>query len=230
MSDFDEESRRRPIQQFLEQFRDLDLQNVERWSKSVKVIVCALLFILTMAVGYMVLLNPLQDDITQQQQHQQTLLQQYQEQYHQLQNGQYLQQQVQELREYLSLEQVFPTAEQLPNIVEQINVVAKQSGLFIVNLRLESENRLDELIEQPILLEAEGDYHQFGRFVSLLAGLKSVVAVENFSIVASSSSMEDIPIVQYKVKLKVYLDVNDDIKQPIAERNKEPTTSGVSHK
>lgn len=45
MSDFDEESRRRPIQQFLEQFRDLDLQNVERWSKSVKVIVCALLSI-----------------------------------------------------------------------------------------------------------------------------------------------------------------------------------------
>ncbi|MFX7629037.1 type 4a pilus biogenesis protein PilO, partial [Acinetobacter baumannii] len=80
-----------------------------------------------------------------------------------LRNLQQYQLQLQEMQANFNqqLEQL-PKETEIPSLVEDINLTGVNSGLKFKNIRLEDEVKQEIFIEQPITIEAPGDYHAFG--------------------------------------------------------------------
>jgi type IV pilus assembly protein PilO len=109
------------------------------------------------------------------------------------------------------LEQL-PKETEIPGLVEDINLSGVNSGLKFKNIRLEPEIKQEFFIEQPIAIEATGDYHAFGSFVSSIAGLSRIVTLHDFTITGTESKEKksEIPVVDYVVKAKTYRYVGKD--------------------
>ncbi len=87
-----------------------------------------------------------------------------------------------------------------------MNVTGVNSGLRFKNIRLENEIKQEFFIEQPISIEATGDYHAFGSFVSGTAALPRIVTMHDFTITAGENKEKktDIPQITYVAKAKTY--------------------------
>ena len=103
------------------------------------------------------------------------------------------------------LEQL-PKETEIPGLVEDINVSGVNSGLKFKNILLENEVKQEFFIEQPISIEATGDYHAFGSFASGIAALPRIVTLHDFDITATENKEKktDIPQITYNVKAKTY--------------------------
>ncbi|MEG2301139.1 MAG: type 4a pilus biogenesis protein PilO, partial [Acinetobacter sp.] len=96
---------------------------------------------------------------------------------------------------------------EIPSLVEDINLTGVNSGLKFKNIKLEDEVKQEFFIEQPISMEATGDYHAFGAFVTGIAALPRIVTLHDFVVDvtrADSSKASDIPVVNYSIKAKTY--------------------------
>ena len=80
------------------------------------------------------------------------------------------------------------------------------SGFYYFNYAAVRCRNPEFFIEQPIAIEATGDYHAFGSFVSGIAALPRIVTLHDFEITASENKEKksDIPQVNYNVKAKTY--------------------------
>jgi len=195
------------LDKFLQQFNTLDPNNYGSWPLSVK-ITCWIAIVLAIGVlGYFLTIKGKLDNISNAAAQEQNLLNEFREKDSKLRNLQLLQAQLQEMEANFNqqLEQL-PKETEIPGLVEDINVTGVNSGLKFKNIRLENEIKQEFFIEQPIAIEATGDYHAFGSFVSGIAALPRIVTLHDFEITASENKEEksDIPQVNYNVKAKTY--------------------------
>ena len=56
--------------------------------------------------------------------------------------------------------------------------------MTFARIELDSEVELEFYIEQPIQVEVQGNYHDFGTFVSGVASLPRIVTLHDFEIIA----------------------------------------------
>ncbi|MDO4222661.1 MAG: type 4a pilus biogenesis protein PilO [Acinetobacter sp.] len=191
--------------QHLTQFQQLDLQQYDTWSSGVRWLVSILsAIIILLFVGFVFLL-PKYQQLQEMQQQQQQSLQSLQVKDAKLRNAQQIQQQLAQLEQHFQQAMLqFPQASELPSVLESIHRVGATAGLQITNLRLENEVEQDVLIEQALLIEATGGYHQFGRFVSEFAQLPRVMDLQDFDVVAQMQSNSDLPLLHYKMTAKLY--------------------------
>lgn len=195
------------LDKFFQQFNTLDMNNYGSWPLSVK-ITCWILIILIIALlGYFLAIKSKLENISNAQTQEQNLLNEFREKDSKLRNLQQLQAQLQEMEANFNqqLEQL-PKETEIPGLVEDINVSGVNSGLKFKNIRLENEIKQEFFIEQPISIEATGDYHAFGSFVSGIAALPRIVTLHDFDISATENKEKktDIPQVTYNVKAKTY--------------------------
>lgn len=195
------------LDKFLQQFNTLDMNNYGGWPLSVKITCWIFIFFAVCALGYFLAIKPKLDAISTAQAQEQNLLNEFREKDSKLRNLQQYQAQLQEMEANFNqqLEQL-PKETEIPGLVEDINVSGVNSGLKFKNIRLEPEIRQEFFIEQPISIEATGDYHSFGSFVSGIAALPRIVTLHDFDISASSNNEKktDIPQISYSVKAKTY--------------------------
>ncbi len=195
------------FEQFFQQFNTLDMNNYGGWPLSVKITCWIFVFLAVIALGYFIVIKKQLDNITSAQAQEQNLLNEFKEKDSKLRNLQQYQAQLQEMEANFNqqLEQL-PKETEIPGLVEDINVSGVNAGLKFKNIRLEPEIRQEFFIEQPISIEATGDYHSFGSFVSGIAALPRIVTLHDFDISASSNNEKktDIPQISYSVKAKTY--------------------------
>ena len=195
------------VDQFFQQFNTLDMNNYGTWPLSVKLTCWIFVFLAVAALGYFVVIKKQLGNITTAQAQEQSVLNEFKEKDSKLRNLQQYQAQLQEMEANFNqqLEQL-PKETEIPGLVEDINVSGVNSGLKFKNIRLEPEIRQEFFIEQPISIEATGDYHSFGSFVSGIAALPRIVTLHDFDISASSNNEKktDIPQISYSVKAKTY--------------------------
>ncbi|MPW42668.1 hypothetical protein A6M14_13295, partial [Acinetobacter sp. Ac_877] len=158
------------LDKFLQQWNTLDANNFGSWPLSVKVTVWIFILIGMIFLGYMLLLKPKMDEISDANAQEQNLLNEFKAKDSTLRNLQAYQRQLQEMEANFNqqLEQL-PKETEIPGLVEDMNVTGVNSGLKFRNIRLEPEVQQEFFIEQPISIEAVGDYHSFGAFVSSIA-------------------------------------------------------------
>ena len=195
------------LEQFLQQFNTLDPNNYGSWPYSVKVTCWIFLFLLVAAVGYFLAIKPKLEAISNAHAQEQNLLNEFRDKDSKLRNLQQYQTQLQEMEANFNqqLEQL-PKETEIPGLVEDINVTGVNAGLKFKNIRLEDEIKQEFFIEQPISIEATGDYHAFGSFVSGIAGLSRIVTLHDFTITGTENKEKktDIPVVDYTLKAKTY--------------------------
>ncbi|MGA8883133.1 MAG: type 4a pilus biogenesis protein PilO [Acinetobacter sp.] len=195
------------LDKFLQQFNTLDTNNYGSWPLSVKFTCWIFIVLLVLLLGYFAVIKGAMDSISNANAQEQNLLNEFREKDSKLRNLQQYQMQLQEMEARFNqqLEQL-PKETEIPGLVEDINVTGVNSGLKFKNIRLENEVKQEFFIEQPIAIEATGDYHSFGAFVSGIAGLSRIVTLHDFEITASENQEKktDIPKVDYSLKAKTY--------------------------
>src|SRR5690606_36961694 len=75
-----------------------------------------------------------------------------------------------------------PTDTEVPGLIEDITNKGVESGLEIRKIELQPEQTKEFYVELPIKIEVSGSYHDFGTFVSGIAGLPRIVTLHNFKI------------------------------------------------
>ncbi|MEZ2901447.1 type 4a pilus biogenesis protein PilO [Acinetobacter terrestris] len=195
------------LDKFLQQFNTLDMNNYGSWPLSVKITCWILIVMMIVILGYFALIKGQIEAISNASAQEQNLLNEFREKDSKLRNLQQLQAQLQEMEANFNqqLEQL-PKETEIPGLVEDINVSGVNSGLKFKNIRLENEIKQEFFIEQPISIEATGDYHAFGSFVSGIAALPRIVTLHDFDITGTENKEKktDIPQITYSVKAKTY--------------------------
>ena len=195
------------VEKFFQQFNTLDPNNYGSWPLSVKITCWIFIVALAFAVIYFVMIRSTIESISQASAQEQNLLNEFREKESKLRNLQQYQIQLQEMEARFNqqLEQL-PKETEIPGLVEDINLSGVNSGLKFKNIRLEPEIKQEFFIEQPIAIEATGDYHAFGSFVSSIAGLSRIVTLHDFTITGTENKEKksEIPVIDYVVKAKTY--------------------------
>lgn len=195
------------VEQFFQQFNTLDMNNYGSWSWSVKITCWIFIFFLVCALGYFLAIKPKLDVIDGARNQEQTLLNEFKEKDSKLRNLKQYQVQLQQMEANFNQQlQQLPKETEIPSLVEDINIAGTGSGLKFKNIRLENEVKQEFFVEQPISIQATGDYHSFGNFVSSIAALSRIVTMHDFTVtaVAPSEKKSDIPVVEYTLNAKTY--------------------------
>ena len=201
------------LDQFFQQFNTLDMNNYGSWPLSVKITCWIFIFLAVVALGYFVVIKSQLESIANAQAKEQSLLNEFKEKDSKLRNLQQYQTQLQEMEANFNQQlQQLPKETEIPSLVEDINLTGVNSGLKFKNIRLESEVKQEFFIEQPISIEATGDYHAFGAFTTGIAALPRIVTLHDFTVEAKQDPQKksDIPVINYSIKAKTYRYIGAD--------------------
>jgi len=75
-----------------------------------------------------------------------------------------------------------PSDTEVPGLLEDIDERGADSGLLIESISLQEEKSQEFYIELPISIKVSGPYHDFGAFVSGVAGMPRIVTLHDYAI------------------------------------------------
>ncbi len=190
------------LAQFFEQFEGLDGENIGQWPKAVKIVLATFLGVVVISLGYFLLISDNIDLLSVTEEEEVTLKRQYQIKYHVAANLELFQQQMKDA-EALFANQLksLPESHETPGLLDDITFVGTTSGLNFVKLNWQPEITREIYIELPIDIEVVGTYHEFGDFVSKIAGLPRIVTLHDFDI---DINRVDNSLLSLKLQAKTY--------------------------
>lgn len=167
----------------MSQFDNLELENIGQWPPLAKAVLAVFTFIVLVVAGFFFVIDEQINTFNTQVAEEQTLKQQYQSKYHIAANLEKFQAQMEEA-EAMFANQIkrLPESHETPGLLDDITYVGTTSGLKFVKLNWQPEITREIYIELPIDIEVVGSYHQFGEFVSKIAGLPRIVTLHDFTI------------------------------------------------
>ena len=165
------------------QFNDLELDDLGGWPILPKVVLTVFVGIMVFVLGYVGLVSDKIDVLKNVQAQENTLREEYRAKYHVAANLELFQEQMKEA-ETLFAKQLrsLPESHETPGLLDDITFVGTTSGLNFTKLNWRPEITQEIYIELPINIEVEGSYHEFGSFVSKIAGLPRIVTLHDFEI------------------------------------------------
>lgn len=162
---------------------ELDFENIGSWPLLVKVLVWVLVFVAGIALGYFYDIADLRQELQREQQQEQTLKKEFEKKAFQAANLDAYRKQMLEMEEsFGALISQLPSDTEVPGLLEDITNKGVDNGLEISQIKLEAERATEFYIELPINIEVQGSYHDFGAFVSGVAGLPRIVTLHDFDI------------------------------------------------
>ena len=167
----------------LSQFENLELDNIAQWPPLAKGIFSVFVAIIVLGLGYVGLISDKLTTLERVVAEEITLKQQYQSKYHVAANLELFEQQMIEAEELFATQlKSLPESHETPGLLDDITFVGTTSGLDFVKLNWQPEVTQEIYIELPIDIEVIGTYHEFGSFVSKVAGLPRLVTLHDFDI------------------------------------------------
>jgi type IV pilus assembly protein PilO len=169
--------------QFFEQFEGLEADNIGRWPKAAKITLATFIALVVLVLGYFLLISSKITTLDNYVAEEVSLKRQYQIKYHVAANLELFEQQMIEA-ETLFANQLrrLPESHETPGLLDDITFVGTTSGLKFVKLNWQPEITREIYIELPIDIEVVGSYHEFGNFVSKIAGLPRIVTLHDFDV------------------------------------------------
>jgi type IV pilus assembly protein PilO len=190
------------LTQFFEQFEGLEADNVGQWPKAAKITLAIFIAIVVLVLGYFLLISDKITTLDNYAAEEVTLKSQYKIKYHFAANLELFEQQMKEA-EALFANQLrsLPESHETPGLLDDITFVGTTSGLKFVKLNWQPEVTREIYIELPIDIEVVGSYHEFGNFVSKIAGLPRIVTLHDFDV--DINNMEN-GLLGLKLQAKTY--------------------------
>ena len=81
-----------------------------------------------------------------------------------------------------------PEKTQVPGLLDDIDEKGRNSGLEIISIKLKPESVGDVYVELPIEIIVKGTYHNFGAFISSIAGMSRIVTLHDYTVTGVSGS------------------------------------------
>jgi type IV pilus assembly protein PilO len=117
-----------------------------------------------------------------------------------------------------SLLRQLPKDTEVPGLLEDITTAALGASLQIKSIKLDNEIETEFYTELPINIDVIGEYHDFGAFVSAVAGLGRIVTLHDFDI--SSANTSDVNKLNLKIVAKTYRYNNENKKKKSTKKRK----------
>lgn len=190
------------LSKFLAQFDGLELDNIAQWPKAAKIVLSIFLSIVVAGLGYVLMISDKIDTLDRVTAEETELRTQYQTKFHVAANLELFKLQMKEA-EMMFANQLksLPDSHETPGLLDDITFVGTTSNLDFVKLNWQPELTREIYVELPIDIEVIGSYHDFGHFVSKIAGLPRIVTLHNFSINKMQSSSDELSL---KLQAKTY--------------------------
>ena len=190
------------FEKFSEQFNGLELDNIGQWPIAAKLLLTLFTAVMVMFLGYVLLISDKMSTLDNANAEEVTLKQQYEGKYHIAANLELFKAQMVEAEIVFANQlRILPNSHEIPGLLDDITFIGTSSGLDFVKLQWQPEIVKEIYIELPIDIEVIGSYHQFGNFVSEIAGLPRIVTLHDFQIDITQISSEDLTL---KLQAKTY--------------------------
>ncbi|RJE76010.1 pilus assembly protein PilP [Pseudoalteromonas citrea] len=164
-------------------WNEIELDNIGEWPFAVKVLCCVLVVVITLAVGYSLLVSTSISRYDGAVNAEQELRTSYRIKYARANNlDLYRQQMVDMEGQFSQLLRRLPTSNETPGLLDDLTYVGTSSGLTFLKIGWLPEIKKEFYTELPIKLEIVGTYHEFGEFVSKVAELPRIVSLHDFQI------------------------------------------------
>lgn len=183
------------------QFENLELENIGQWPPAAKLMLAIALAIAMLFLGYFFLVSDKVEQLNRAVAEEVLLKERYRSKYHIAANLDTFKAQMTSAEAlFASQLKSLPESHETPGLLDDITFVGTTSGLNFVTLKWQPEVTREIYIELPIDIEVIGTYHEFGQFVSKIAGLPRIVTVHDFAIskIAGSSDL------RLKLQAKTY--------------------------
>lgn len=190
------------LSKFTEQFDNLELDNIGEWPPAAKIVLTIFTAVVISALTYVGLVSDKLTRLDAVKAEEITLKQEYESKYHVAANLELFQQQMAEAENIFANQlRSLPESHETPGLLDDITFVGTTSGLDFVKLNWQPEITKEIYIELPIDIEVIGAYHEFGSFVSKIAGLPRIVTLHDFTINIAQVNSETLHL---KLQAKTY--------------------------
>jgi Tfp pilus assembly protein PilO len=180
---------------------DLEFNNIGIWPLPFRVLTLFVLFVAVLGLGYYFRISDLNLQNDRLRNDEARLKKVFEEKAFEAANIEAYRRQMAEIEESFSaLLSQLPTDTEVPGMLEDITEIGYGSSLEIESITLEPEMAAEFYVELPIRIVASGGYHDFGSFVSGIAGLPRIVTLHNFSI----DEVKDASALRFEVLAKTY--------------------------
>lgn len=189
---------------------ELSLDNIGSWPLAVKVIAWVLVFLLVVVLGFVYNVSDLREQLAQSAQKELDLKKEFEDKASKAANLEALRKQMVEMQtSFGALVSQLPSDTEVPGLLEDITNKGVESGLEIKSIKLQPEQSKEFYVELPISIEVTGSYHDFGTFVSGIAGLPRIVTLQDFKIqsaTAGATKDKDAPpgVLSMSISAKTY--------------------------
>jgi type IV pilus assembly protein PilO len=180
---------------------DLEFNNIGVWPLPFRVLTLLVLFVAVLGLGYYFRISDLNVQNDKLRNEEVRLKKIFEEKAFEAANLESYRRQMLEIEESFSaLLSQLPTDTEVPGMLEDITEIGYGSSLEIDSITLEPEMAAEFYVELPIRIVASGGYHDFGSFVSGIAGLPRIVTLHDFSI----EEVEESSALRFEVLAKTY--------------------------
>lgn len=175
----------------LKEMNELDFDNVALWPFEIKTVVAIVLAIIVGILSYHLIISAKLPILDQAELREIELKQQFEAKYRIAVNLQAYEDQLARIEEdFSSMLKSLPTSNETPGLLDDITYVGTTAGLTFRVLNWQNEIPKEFYTELPIELEVKGNYHEFGNFVSSIAGLPRIVTLHDFEIHSEADGLK----------------------------------------
>ncbi len=169
--------------EFKQSFNSLDSNNYGSWPWVVKATLIVGMLLLVAFITYMIPVKEKISQIEAAEREEESLLQAYREKESKARHLDEYKNQIAQMEvEFNSLLEQLPKETRVSELVKGINMTGLGSGIRFKKITVKPELQQEYFIEQPIEIEANGGYHQFGEFISGLASLARIITLHDFTV------------------------------------------------
>ena len=176
------------LNQYIEQLQNFDINDVDWdrigvWPLPARILVFVLAVFAILFACHFLFISDKNIELKAAQSKEQTLRKSFQSKAYDAANLSRYRVQMAEMKEsFGALVSRLPSDTEVPGLIEDIDDKGIESRLSIESIDLQGEQATEFHIELPINILVSGGYHEFGAFVSGVAGMPRIVTLHDFSI------------------------------------------------
>ncbi|MFL0804985.1 MAG: type 4a pilus biogenesis protein PilO [Agarilytica sp.] len=176
------------INQYIEQiqnfdFNDVDWDRIGVWPVPIKIIMCLLAVIVLLFGCHFLIIKDKNQQLAQSTNKESELRRSFETKAYEAANLDRYRKQMQEMSGTLNaLVSRLPSSIEMPGLLDDLEDKAIEARLDIEAIKPQSETPTDFHIELPLKISVNGGYHEFGAFVSGIAGMPRIVTLHDFSV------------------------------------------------
>lgn len=175
----------------MEQLQDFDINDIDWdrmgvWPAPGRIFLALLASIIIIAGAYYFIVKDKNTELERKKAEEKTLRESFEKKAFEAANlDRYRAQMVEMEESFGALVKQLPSSTEVPGLLDDIDEKGVQSRLTINSITPQSERATEFYVELPIKIVVTGGYHEFGTFVSGVAGMPRIVTLHDFSIKAA---------------------------------------------